>query len=193
MRKLWIIVTLGMALSLAVTAQTAPWRFSVMPGYPFSSSSSGQPQDFEVARELTMKSGWTAGLDSTYLFHSNFGLHVGLSYVQGQFKVRTLVSHFPPPFWTGWEFDQSFGIGEVGAEGVAHLSARGELYGQINVGSTFGLNNDAGSDGLAYGVALGYRHFFGEHAGIAAQVTYHRLDECKLDLTDVRVGVTLKF
>ncbi len=195
MKKLLVAVLLVVA-TLGICAQEK-WSVSVLPGYQFSTGDAD--------------SGFVASLDGVYYFSENYGLHFAYMYNEGKFKYT-----YAP--YGEFKFKKNYNLIEVGPEFKTTAGQKGEIYGQINLGYTFGstsidenyivtvggtpyavhvtgeLKND-----WALGATFGYRYFFNKQVGIAMQATYHYMNGLKegdfdaKNSWDARIGVTWKF
>lgn len=176
MKKTLVIAVMALALfSVGAFAQAQTGYFSITPGYQFSSSE--------------VDSGWVVGFDGGYYFNDWFGIHGGLLFNEGNFKVNV-------PGYGDFKFDDTFNLIEVGPEFVGKAGAKGQIYGQLNLGYAFGLKV-AGmdiNDEFAYGAAFGYRHFFTDKVALNLQATYHHVTgDWDTNHFDTRVGVAFKF
>ncbi len=202
MKKVVLFLFLA-SMAFAAHAQVGSWYVSVLPGFQLESGAAGFPDYVGQTGSMKPLAGLTASVDGEYFYTDNLALHMGLIYNQGKFRQRVLIYHMSPtPWWSVRDFENTYGIFEVGPELVAPLGRDGQLYFQLNVGVTFahesyqaygGPSDATFRNGTTYGGAIGYRHFFGERAGIAAQLAYHRVDKWKTDHVDVRVGVVFRF
>jgi len=202
MKKVVLFLML-VGMTFAAHAQAGTWYFSFMPGFQFDSGTSTFPSYTGERGSVQPRSGLVASFDGEYLFTEHIGVHVGMIYNQGRYKEGLLF--YPLGLrgeWSVGYFESDFGIIEVGPEYVVSLSRNDQVYFQANIGYTVGhdLRRSYSSrqeakfkDGAVYGVAFGYRHFFGERTGIAAQLAYHRVDKWKTDHVDARVGVVFRF
>jgi len=182
--------------TLGICAQDK-WYFSVLPGYQFSTGDAD--------------SGLVASLDGGYFFTENVGLHFAYMYNEGKFKVNVA------PFGD-LKFTKSYSLLEFGPEFRTKAGEKGEIYGQFNLGYTFGstginenyiityggntyLVNVTGdlSNDWALGGTFGYRYFFNKKVGLDMQATYHYMNGLKQEgfdaknSWDARIGVTWKF
>lgn len=90
---------------------------------------------------------------------------------------------------------------------MGRLSESGEIYGQFNVGYSFGGQEvhvdlygtrynvgDIYDNDWVFGAAFGYRHYWGDTVGMAVQGSYHYANGWELnDWWDARVGITFRF
>lgn len=186
MKKTVLMAVLVLSLfSVGAFAQAQTGYFSILPGYQFSSSG--------------VESGWVIGFDGGYYFNDWFGLHGGLQFNEGNFKMNA-------PGYT-FKFDDAFYLLEAGPEFVGKAGEKGQIYGQINLGYAFGLQSSVSSVNLygntytvetgsafAYGAAFGYRYFFTDKVALNLQATYHRITgDLDTNHLDTRVGVAFKF
>lgn len=195
MKKVLIAVLLVVA-TMGICAQDK-WYFSILPGYQFSTGDAD--------------SCFVASLDGGYFFTENYGLHFAYMYNEGKFKFD-----YAP--YGEFKFEKNYNLIEIGPEFRTKAGEKGEIYGQLNVGYTFGstginenyvvtvggttyLVNVTGElkNDWALGAAFGYRYFFNKQVGLDLQATYHYLNGLKegdfdaKNSWDARIGVTWRF
>jgi hypothetical protein len=160
---------------IALFAQDGTGYISILPGYQFSSGD--------------VDSSFVASLDAGYFFNDYWGLHCGVIYNEGKFDFgKQLISKKPTIWWDG-KYKDSFYTFEIGPE-LAKAIGNGQIYWQIvNLGHTFGAEDNQWS----YGTAAGYRYHFNDKWGVNCQAAYHRVDDWDTDHWDLRVGLTFKF
>jgi hypothetical protein len=177
MKKFGFMFAFLMIMGVSIFAQSGTGYFDVLPGYQFSSSK--------------VDGGFVASLDGGYFFSDNWGLHMGLQYNEGKFDFGKKGSEKD---WWFDKFDEgkgkdSFYIFEIGPE-LAAKAGKGQVYWQIvNVGHTFGANNNEWS----WGTAAGYRYPINENWGLDVQAAYHRVNSWDTNHWDIRTGVVFKF
>jgi len=175
--KKYLLMTLAcIFLGAAAFAQGGSGYFAVLPGYQFSSGET--------------ESCFVGSLDGGYFYNDNWGLHVGLNYNSGEFNLHDLGfghKHYPYS-WMDDVYKDSFYIFEIGPELAGNVGP-GQLYGQFNLGHTFGAENNE----WTYGLACGYRFPINDRVGINVQGTYHRVNDWDTDHLDLRLGVIFRF
>ncbi len=197
MKKLLIVVLLA-AASLGVYAQAGSMYVAFLPGYASGSGWSSFSTESGWPGSVKADPGFVASVDGSYFFTDRWGFHVGAMFNEGWFKTRFIGYRGYP---IEYSFQKRFGIFEVGPEYLLRKMGDGQLYLQANLGFTLGHSySDAWSvrqgykfnDSATYGVALGYRRFYGR-PGLAIQVAYHRIDAWNTDQFDVRVGWVYRY
>lgn len=209
MKKILIAALLVLG-SLGVFAQAGTQYFAILPGYQFSTGNYEYSQDFIYGGHLYQyrvngsgENNFVGSLDYGYFFTENIGIHAAYVYNAGQFQANFHIG----PFYDNVKFDKSVNWIEVGPEFVGTVGQNGQIYGQINLGYTFGNSSptahtaygdyslgDFGTQTFIYGGAFGYRYYFNNSVGIAVQGTYHHMSSYPIsDMWDARVGVTFKF
>jgi hypothetical protein len=174
MRRFGLMLLLVFAFSISALAQGGSGYFAVLPGYQFGSGDTD--------------SGFVTSLDGGYFYNDNWALHMGLNYNEGKFDFgEVLLPTNPPTLWD-LKYKDSFYIFELGPELAGNLG-KGQIYGQFNVGHTFG----AESNEWTYGAALGYRYPINDKVGVNVQTTYHRVNDWDTDHLDVRLGLVFRF
>ncbi len=157
---------IGVLLLLATVGLCAQekWSFSLLPGYQFSNGDS--------------RAGFVGSLDGAYYFTDRVGLHFAYMYNEGKFRMNV-------PTAGNFDFKHDYSLVEVGPEFVGKAGQKGQIYGQINAGYTFGstsvtaygmtVNNVMGND-WTFGLAFGYRYFFYTNVAFAVQGAYHHIN-----------------
>jgi|WetSurMetagenome_2_1015567.scaffolds.fasta_scaffold02137_6 hypothetical protein len=210
MKKILIAALLVLG-SLGVFAQAGTQYFAILPGYQFSTGNYQYSQNFIFNNHVYQfrvngsgENNFVGSLDYGYFFTENVGIHAAYVYNAGSFQANI---HVGPYYFGNYKFDKSINWVEVGPEFVGMVGQNGQIYGQINLGYTFGNSTpnlhtaygsyplgDFGSQTFIYGGAFGYRYYFNNSVGIAVQATYHHMQDYPIsDLWDARVGVTFKF
>ncbi len=203
MKKVIIAGILVLA-GLGVFAQAGTGYVAVLPGYQFNTGS----YTYNYQGLMTKAKGegnFVTSLDFGYFFTDKIGIHAGYMYDKGDYKASL---SYPPFFYTpSYKFSRQVNLFEVGPEFVGQAGQNGQIYGQINVGYTFGGTNtkfylngqrydlgNVGSNEWAFGGALGYRYFFNSSVGLGLQATYHHINKWEVnDFWDARLGIWFKF
>jgi hypothetical protein len=210
MKKVLIAAVMVLG-SLGVFAQAGTQYFAILPGWQWSTG------NYEYSEEFIYNNHWyqfrvngagennfVGSLDYGYFFTDNVGIHAAYTYNAGKYHANV---HLGPYYFGDYNFDVNLNWIELGPEFVGAVGQNGQIYGQINLGYTFGNSTpnihimngsyplgDFGSNGFVYGGAFGYRYYFNNSVGIATQLTYHHFVDFPIsDLWDARVGVTFKF
>jgi hypothetical protein len=198
-------VVLVMALSLQ--AQSSKFYVDILPGCQLNSSTAletfASRDGDSYTYSTTSGRGFAVSLDGGYFFTDHVALHVG--YLYGTLK-RTTSGVIGGAFSNTYSIDGHYNLFEIGPEFDAHLSPQVWVYGQLNVGHTFGGSQTLhlSSWGPIYlppdsqewtmGAALGIRWVPGPHWGLAAQLGYHRFNQGQFnDYWDARLGVVIRF
>jgi hypothetical protein len=199
-----LIAALLILGTVGVFAQAGTWYFSILPGYQFSSTSENVSGGWYQVK-VEGKDNFCASLDGGYFFNDVVGLHFAYVYNPGDGQIKLYDYYYGTGYIGKYGFDRAVNILQIGPEFVWG-SKENQGYAQVNVGWTFGsgdthinfyghrydLGNIGGND-FTYGVALGYRHFWG-NTGISMQVAWNHIDNFTVnDPVDLRVGITWKF
>ncbi len=201
------IVSIALIASLGLYAQSPSFYLDVLPGCQLNSStavvnSSDRGGD-SCTYSTTSGRGFVGSVDGAYFFTDHVALHAG--YFHGAIKRNS--GEAVGPFLLNIDsIDGHFNLFEIGPEFDARLSEHLLIYGQINVGHTFGGSQTLRSSswGPIYlgpdsqewtvGAALGIRWFPGTHWGLAGQLGYHRINHRQFnDYWDARLGVVCRF
>lgn len=174
MKRYFLIALTVAFLAIPALAQGGTGYFAILPGYQFSSSE--------------VESCFVGSLDGGYFYNDNWGLHMGLNYNAGEFDFNDFGLGHLPYSWVDDVYKDSFYIFEIGPELAGNVGP-GQLYGQLNIGHTFGAEENE----WTYGVACGYRFPINDRVGINVQGTYHRVNDWDTDHLDLRLGVIFRF
>jgi hypothetical protein len=190
--------------TVGVFAQAGTWYFSILPGWQFSSTSENINGGW-YGIKIEGKDNFMGSLDGGYFFTDNVGLHFAYIYNPGNGKIKLYDYYYGDGYIGEFGFNRDVNILQIGPEFVWGSKVN-QGYAQVNVGWTFGsgdthvniygnnynLGNVGGND-FTYGVALGYRHYWGNTA-LAMQVAWNHIDNFTVnDPVDFRIGVTWKF
>ena len=206
MKKICIL-TIALLASLGLWAHSPSFYLDVLPGCQLNSSTvvtnSVDRGGNSYTYSTTSGRGFVGSVDGAYFFTDHIALHAG--YVYGAVK-RNSGEVVGPFLLSTYSIDGHFNLFEVGPEFDARLSEHLLLYGQLNVGRTFGGSQTLrlpnwgpiylapDSQGWTFGAALGIRWFPGTHWGMAGQLAYHRINHWEFnDYWDARVGVVIRF
>ena len=143
-------------------------------------------------------------MDGGYYFTKAIGLHFAYYYNEGNYQANI---HLPYTYLGNYGFKRNVSMFEIGPEFAHTWNACHQIYGQINLGYTFGggttwlysngnrynLGN-LGENDWVYGAAFGYRFWFSDNAAFCVQGAYHHIANWDInDIWDARVGVAFKF
>jgi hypothetical protein len=201
-----LIAALLILGTVGIFAQAGTWYFAILPGYSFNSSGSYYNAGWYAAK-AEGKDNFVGSLDGAYFFNDTVGLHFAYLYNPGNAKLKLYdYTNYGGSGYVGeFGFDRNINVLQIGPEFVWG-SKENQGYAQINLGWTFGSGNtdvniyghhydlgNVGSNDFTYGVALGYRHYWG-NTGIAMQAAWNHVDQWAInDPIDVRVGIIWKF
>lgn len=206
-------IVIGMLLALAcvgVMAQTSAgsWYIAVLPGWQWNTQNYNETGNlFGSAYKLQYKGqgNFTGSIDAGYMFTDSVGLHFAYVYNDGKFDVR----YYNYTYGVAENFNlrAQQNIFEIGPEFAHTWNACHQIYGQLNVGYTFGGNTtyyyygghrydlgNLGDNDWTWGGAFGYRFWFNDTAAFATQLAYHHMSNSLVsDIWDARIGVAFKF
>lgn len=200
-----LILFLGAAfLCMGVSAQEPRWSVSILPGYQFNTESYRYGEDCYWKYEGETKTSFVGSVDVGLKLTEKFALHFGYIVDDGKYSERYYSDYYVSRWYP---YDAPIDIWEIGPEWRVRLSERAHFYAQINVGRTVAsgkatyrttcgnLREDlVRENAWTFGAAAGFRYFFLPYAGIAGQVSYHRIRGWEApDLWDARLGVTFRF
>ncbi len=197
MKKIVIVILLATA-SMGLYAQAGSVYVAFLPGYAAGSGWASYTSDTGWPGSVKADPGFVASVDGSYFFTDRWALHMGAVFNEGWFKTRTL--GYGGHFFES-SFQKRYGIIEAGPEFLLRKMGDGQLYLQANLGFTLGhsysrswglLRTYKFDDSATYGLAIGYRRFYGR-PGFALQVAYHRIDAWNTDQLDVRVGWVYRY
>lgn len=200
MKKTMVAVLLLLG-SVGIFAQAGTWYFSILPGYTFSSTAedySGYPY-YHIS--VKTKNNFVGSLDAGYFFNDNIALHFGYMYSPGDYKARLNIAGV---FTQEYEIDRELNVLYIGPE-FAWGSKENQGYVQLNLGYTFGspssyidfygyrYNMGDIDNELTYGLAAGYRHYWGNVA-LNLQTTWTHVNDWDVNnFWDLRCGVAWRF
>lgn len=199
-----VIAALLILGSVGIFAQAGTWYFAILPGYQFGSSGENYNGGWYQVK-VEGKDNFMGSLDGGYFFNDTVGLHFAYVYNPGNAKIKVYDYYYGSGYVGEYGVDRSVNMLQIGPEFIWGTKEN-QGFAQINVGWTFGsgdvhlnyygtrydMGNVGGND-FTYGVALGYRHYWG-NTGITMQAAWNHMDTWAVnDPVDVRVGVTWRF
>lgn len=212
MKKIVIGLLIVLA-SVGIMAQTkaGSWYVAVLPGYQFSTGNyqyNYQEGPFIAKTNGSGNNNFVFSVDGGYYFTDAVGLHFAYFYDEGNFDQNVHLA-YPGVFDTYQHFSlkRNINLFEIGPEFAHTWNACHQIYGQINLGYTFGSGDtwawyaghrynmgNIGENDWVYGAAFGYRFWFNDNAAFAVQGAYHHIANWDInDYWDARVGVAFKF
>jgi hypothetical protein len=204
MRRAVAVLVFTLVASCAV-AQEPRWTVSVLPGYQFNTQS--YEHDLRYGRSLQGRTeeGFTGSVDATFRLSKRYGLH--MSYFVTDQKFAETSYYEGHPYYAN-SYRAPVSIWEIGPEWLVLASERSLFIFQVNVGRTFSSGSASYRDRYNYdcwlesirdnrwvfGGAAGFRFYFSQSAGLAAQVAYHRINGWDTpEIWDLRAGLTFRF
>ena len=202
MKKALLGLLLVMA-SMGIMAQAHTWYVAILPGYQFSTGNY-QYDDGLFRSNGSGQNNFCFSLDGGYYFTKAVGLHFAYYYNEGNYSTNLRYAGY---YIAQFDFKRNVSVFEIGPEFAHTWNACHQIYGQINLGHTFGSGDtwyyygghrynvgNVGSNEWVYGAAFGYRFWFTDNAAFAVQGAYHHVNGWEIsDSWDARVGVAFKF
>jgi len=210
MKKALLGLLLVMA-SMGIMAQAHTWYVAILPGYQFSTGNyqyNYSDGPFVAKTNGSGENNFCMSLDGGYYFTKAVGLHFAYYYNEGNYSQNV---HFSYPgvfdYYDHFKLKRNVNLFEIGPEFAHTWNACHQIYGQINVGYTFGGGTtwayyqghrynagNLGENDWVYGAAFGYRFWFSDNAAFCVQGAYHHVANWDInDIWDARVGVAFKF
>lgn len=181
-----------------IMAQEKTFYIAILPGYQIASGNTKGSISFTNGElyiyqhnSIRAQSGFVGTLDLGYYFTDNFGVHLDITYNNGNYEhdIIYIESAFAyNKYKMKNRYSDPFYILEIGPALARNIGDKGKIYFQISFGYRLGndgVDNNLNTFGFdvkkmqplkwVYGGAMGYRYYFNEKVGINLQLTYHNM------------------